>query len=90
MPRAYSARILSICAFQPCLSLFDELGLEGALPITRHLDDHMPLLSFERLRTRPVARIAVGIALASMFGVAQVAVQFGFQAAFDHSDAAVL
>jgi hypothetical protein len=66
------------------LSLFKELRLERALPVTRHLDVYMPLLSFERFLTLPIARIPGGVALASMFGVAQVAVQFRFQAAFDY------
>src|SRR5215470_1531558 len=84
MPRAYRARILSICAFQPRLPLFDQLGLERGLPVTRHLDVHMPLLAFQGFLTMPITRVADGVAFASIFGVAQVRVQFGFQATLNH------
>ena len=49
---------------------FHQLGLEGALPVARHLDDHMPLLAFERFLAMPIAAVATGMALASMFWVA--------------------
>lgn len=90
MPRAYNARILSICAFQARLALFHQLGLEGALPRASHLDDHMPLLAFERFLAMPIAAVAKCMALASMFWVAQVRVEFRFQAAFDHRTGRVL
>jgi hypothetical protein len=71
-------------AFQARLAFFDELRLERALPITRDVDFNVPLLSLHGLLAPTIAQVPVGVALASMFGVAQVRVQFGFQAAFDH------
>jgi hypothetical protein len=66
------------------LALFDELGLERPFPVTRHFDVDMPLLSFERFLALPIAVVARGVALACMFGVAQMRVQFRFQAAFNY------
>jgi hypothetical protein len=54
------------------------------LPVPGHLDVYVPLLAFERFLTMPIAHIPWIIALASMFGIAQVCVKFGFQAAFNH------
>src|SRR5260221_11932306 len=44
----------------------------------------MPLLAFEHFLTMPIAQISCTIAFTSMFGVAQVRVEFGFQASFNH------
>jgi hypothetical protein len=76
--------MLSICAFQTALALFDQLRLEAALPITRHLNFKMPLLAFERFLALPIARIAADVPLASMFWIAKVRVEFRFQATFKH------
>jgi hypothetical protein len=54
------------------------------LPVTRDLDFNVPLLAFQRFLTMPIAIVAVGISLACMLGVAQVALQFRLQAPFDH------
>jgi hypothetical protein len=86
--RGHAARIerndFVIKALQPCLPLLDELRFEAALAVTRHLDLDLSLLAFEGFLTVPIAFVPVGVALARMFGVAQVRVQFRFQAALDH------
>ena len=65
------------------MAFFDELRLERSLPITRDVDFNVPLLSLHGLLAPTFAQVSIGVALASVFGVAQARVQFGFQAAFD-------
>ena len=84
MPRAYNAKIFSSKPSSRVCPFLTSCGAYRAVPITWRLDVHMPLLAFERFLTMPIALIAGDIALASMFGVAQVTVQFCFQAALKH------
>ena len=80
--RGHATRIQAedfvIEACQSRLTLFDELRIERALPGTLHLDVKVSLLSFERFLTRSVASVACRVALARMFGVAQMRIQFCF------------
>jgi len=71
-------------ALHPCLAFFDQLWLKGALPISRDLDLNVSLLSFHGFLTGAVACVAIGIALALVFGIAQMRIEFGFQATLDH------
>jgi hypothetical protein len=79
---AHTGQDFVIEAFQTALALFDQLRLEAALPITRHLNFKMPLLAFQRFLALQIACIAADVPLASMFWVAQVRVEFRFQATF--------
>jgi hypothetical protein len=44
----------------------------------------MPLLAFERFLAMPIAHVPEGRALAPMFWIAQMRLQFRFQTAFNH------
>ena len=63
MPRAYKARILSICALKPHLPHFPELRLERALPITRYLDGNVSLLSLHGFLTMAMAQVSLALPL---------------------------
>jgi hypothetical protein len=90
MPRAYKARIFSSKRSKRVCPYLDQLRLEHALSVTRHLDVHVPLLSFQGFLAMSIAAVARRLTFATMFGVAQVRLQFRFQATFDHRDTAGL
>jgi hypothetical protein len=71
-------------AFQPRLAFFHQLRLERPLPVAWHFDLDLALLALHRFLAGAVARVAIGIPAASMFGIAQVCVELGFQAALNH------
>jgi hypothetical protein len=58
-----------IKAIQACLPFFDQLRLKRALPVARHFDFDVSLLSLQRFLTVPIAHIAGGIALACMLWI---------------------
>jgi hypothetical protein len=66
------------------LALFYQLWLKRALPITGNFDLDLALLSLQRFLAPPIALVACLVALACMFGVAQVRVQLCLQAPLNH------
>jgi len=68
-------------AREPRLAFLDQLRFKAALPVARHVQLALALLALDRFLARAVAGVAAGMAVAPLFGVAQVRVQFRFQAA---------
>ena len=53
------------------------LRLEAALAVARYFDLHLTKIALQRLRARPVARVATALAVGGMFLISQVMGQFG-------------
>ena len=65
---------LGVESFEPRLVLLDQLRLERAVAIARHLDRHLPGFAFQRLLALAVARVAASIAGHLVLLIAQVMV----------------
>jgi MinD-like ATPase involved in chromosome partitioning or flagellar assembly len=71
-------------ADQACLPFFDQLRLERALPVTRHFDVHMSLLSLQRFLRCPLRIWPVVLPLRACFGDPKCVSSSVSKAAFDH------
>ncbi len=66
------AQNLVIEALERALVLLDQLGLERAVAVARHLDSHVALVGTKRLFAGTVARVAATLALGGPLLVAQM------------------
>jgi len=71
-------------AGQAPLPLADDLRLERALPIARHLDLDLADVGQHRLRADPIPGVALVAALGRVLRVAQMILQLRFQRGLKH------
>jgi hypothetical protein len=69
---------------QAALALADDLGLEGPVPVTGHVELDRADLGHHRLRSLPVARIRGRSAGGVVFRVAEVLIQLALERGLQH------